>query len=145
HPLPLTEHGNHLIEDGVKVHRGSSYTGGGQYGLAAAHGPQREATYYMYCKAPAKESRKEGARDPQEPRSHRDGAWCPSPRPHTIPTVQRSALCLQPHDAHTNTPKPDDVVIAQRRSASRVTAARRNTPPRPSSRPSMTWGCLTTS
>ena len=31
------------------------------------------------------------------------------------------------------------------RSASHVTAARRSTPPRPSSRPSMTWGCLKTS
>ena len=63
HPLPLTEHVNHLIEDGVKVHRGSSCTGGGQYGPAATYGPKREATYYMYCKEPAKESRKEGGHD----------------------------------------------------------------------------------
>src|SRR5215468_5153224 len=57
HTLPLPEHGNHLIKDGVKVHRGSSCTGGGQYGPPAARGPQREGTYYMYCKAPAKGSR----------------------------------------------------------------------------------------
>src|SRR5262249_1014059 len=99
----------------------------------------------MYCKEPTKESRKEGVRTIKEPRSHREGAWYPAPRPHTIHTVQRSALCLLPHDAHTNTPKPDAVVIAQRRSALSVTAARHNTPSRPSSRPLMTWGFLKTS
>ncbi len=67
HALTLTEHSNHLIEDGVKVHRGSSCTGGGQYGPAAAYGPQREAIYYMYCKEPAKESRKEGCMTPRHP------------------------------------------------------------------------------
>jgi hypothetical protein len=41
--------------------------------------------------------------------------------------------------------KPDDAVIAKRRSASRATAARRNTLSRPSSRPSMPWGFLKTS
>src|SRR5262252_4285591 len=99
----------------------------------------------MYCKEPAKESRKEGVRTIKEPRSHRDGAWCPSPRPHTIHTVQRSAPCLLPHDAHTNTPKPDAAVIAQCTSASHETAARRNTPLRPSSKPSMPWSFLKTS
>ena len=44
-----------------------------------------------------------------------------------------------------NTPKPDDADIVQRRSASRTTAARRNGPLRPSSRPSMSWGFLKTS
>jgi hypothetical protein len=46
-----------------------------------------------------------------------------------------------PHD----TPKLDDAVIAQRRSASYVIAARRSTPPKPFSKPSMTWDFLTTS
>src|SRR5262250_241325 len=94
----------------------------------------------MYCKEPAKESRKEGVRTIKEPRAHRDGAWRPAPRPHTIHTVQRSAPCLLPHDAHTNTPKPDAVVIAQRRSALSVTAAKRNRPLRPFNRLWRTWG-----
>src|SRR4029453_16325510 len=38
HALTLTEEGNHLIEDRVKVHRVPSYTCGGKYGPTAAHG-----------------------------------------------------------------------------------------------------------
>jgi hypothetical protein len=67
HTLTLLEEGNHLIEDGVKVHRGSSCTCGRKYGPAAARGHKREATCYMYCKEPAKESRKEGVRDAKAP------------------------------------------------------------------------------
>src|SRR5262249_55933084 len=50
HALTLTEEGNHLIEDRVKVHRTPSCTGGGQYGPTAAHGQTREAMYSMYRK-----------------------------------------------------------------------------------------------
>src|SRR5712691_11105076 len=60
HALPLTEDGNHLIEDGVKVHRTPSYTCGGKYGPTAAHGQTREATCSMYRKWPGKESGKCG-------------------------------------------------------------------------------------
>ena len=41
--------------------------------------------------------------------------------------------------------KPDGAVIAQRRSASHVIAAKRSRPLKPFSRLSMTWGCLKTS
>jgi hypothetical protein len=44
-----------------------------------------------------------------------------------------------------NMPKPLTGAACERRSASHVTAARRNTLPRPSSRRSMTWGFLKTS
>ena len=48
HALTLTEEGNHLIEDSVKVHRTPSCADGGQYGPTAAHGQTREATCSMY-------------------------------------------------------------------------------------------------
>ena len=48
HALTLTEEGNHLIEDRVKVHRAPSYTCGGKYGPTAAHGQTRAATCSMY-------------------------------------------------------------------------------------------------
>src|SRR5215510_12386930 len=65
----------------------------------------------------------------------------PSSQTHT---ESRSALCPQATETPKNTPKPDSVTAAQRRSAAHGTAARRNTLPRPSSRPSMTWGFLKT-
>jgi hypothetical protein len=48
HALTLTEEGNHLIEDDVKLHRAPSCTCGGQYGPTTAHGQTREATRSMY-------------------------------------------------------------------------------------------------
>jgi hypothetical protein len=59
--------------------------------------------------------------------------------------ASRSALCLQRNKTLNATPKPDSVAAARRRSASHATVARPNRLPRPSSRPSMTWGCLKTS
>src|SRR5215475_2613705 len=55
HALTLTEEGNQLIEDRVKIHRTPSCPCGGPYGPAAAHGQQREATCSMYRKYPRKE------------------------------------------------------------------------------------------
>src|SRR6266705_3775786 len=62
-----------------------------------------------------------------------------------IHTRHRRSPCPQPHEAHNNTPKPDGAVIAQRTSASRETAAMRNTPPKLSSRLLMIWGFRQTS
>jgi hypothetical protein len=59
-------------------------------------------------------------------------------------TKHRSTSCPHIYEMPNNTPKPDAVVIAPRKSVSRATVARHNTPPRLSSRPSMTWGYLTT-
>src|SRR5262249_47787441 len=52
HALTLTEEGNHLIEDSVKVHWTPSCPYGGQYGPTAAHSQQQEATCSMYRKYP---------------------------------------------------------------------------------------------
>src|SRR5262245_10006937 len=57
--------------------------------------------------------RKGGSRErvsQRPPRSHPDGAWFPSHRPSKSPTVQRSALCLQPNETHKHTLKPDRAV-----------------------------------
>jgi hypothetical protein len=50
HTLTLPEEGNHLIEDGIEVHRASSCTYGGKYRPTATHEQTRETTGYMYCK-----------------------------------------------------------------------------------------------
>src|SRR5713101_4632809 len=59
----------------------------------------------------------------QEVLGARDAKEAPlSPESHTR---HRRSPCPQPHEAHNNTPKSDGAVIAQCRSASRATAARR--------------------
>jgi hypothetical protein len=65
--------------------------------------------------------------------------------PAEILTKHRSTRCPLTNGMPYHTPKPDDAVIVKRRSASHGIAAKRNRLPRPSSRPSMTWGCLKTS
>src|SRR5215471_5968792 len=54
--------------------------------------------------------------------------------------TNRSTSCPPLDNTSENTPKRGSVAAAQRRSASHVIAARPSRPPRPSSRPSMTWG-----
>src|SRR2546425_12183711 len=78
------------------------------------------------------------------PRSQMRGGMChvrldslPPPQTHT---EARSAPCPRPHDTSKNTQKPDSATASQRTSVSHETVARRNTPPRPSTRPSMIWG-----
>src|SRR6516165_11042608 len=58
-------------------------------------------------------------------------------QPHKTHTTHRSALYLPRNDTRKNRPKPDSVAVLKRRSAWSVTAARRNTPPRFWSKPSM--------
>jgi len=58
YPLTLLEENNHLIEDGVKVHRASSCTCGSQSGPTATHEQTREVTGYMYRSGSGKESGK---------------------------------------------------------------------------------------
>src|SRR5262249_25900527 len=71
---------------------------------------------------------------------------CVDRRPAAEPlTKHRSTSCPHAHDPRKKPPKPDGAVSARRRSVWSVIAVRRNTPLRPSNRPSMTWGCLTTS
>src|SRR5262249_12000160 len=60
-------------------------------------------------------------------------------------TQCRSAPCPHTHETPHTTPKLDGAVIVRRTSASRVTVGRPNTPPKPSSKLFMTWGCLKTS
>src|SRR5678815_525022 len=55
-------------------------------------------------------------------------------------TAYRSTRCQHAYATPNNSPKPDGAVIAQPRSVSHVTAVRRNTLPRLSSRRSMSWG-----
>src|SRR5262245_10248749 len=78
----------------------------------------------------------------------RGGMWpvCVD-RLHSASTLTqcRSTPCPHTNETPHTTPKLDGAVIVRRTSASRVTVGRPNTPPKPSSKLFMTWGCLKTS
>src|SRR5262249_187916 len=63
------------------------------------------------------------------------------PPPQTS-TKYRSTPCPHAYETPNTTRKPDGAVIAQRRSASHVIAAKRSRPLKPFSRLSRTWGGL---
>src|SRR5262249_17392631 len=60
-------------------------------------------------------------------------------------TEHKSAPRLPAHEASNTTPNLDSRPTATPGSVAHATAARRNTPPRPCNRPSMTWGFQKTS
>src|SRR5262245_16959565 len=81
HPLPLTEHVNHLIEDGVKVHRGSSCTGRGITDPLPYPDPRVRPHAICTAKSQQRKAGRRGGVTQRSPHAHRDRAWGLSPHP----------------------------------------------------------------
>src|SRR5437016_255287 len=133
HASTALEHGDRLVEALLKGHGQPSLYPCMRRGEDGA-GIAEAVRAHIYCKCPGKESRKWGS-------ALRMGIL----QPQKTHTQQRSAPCLSRNNTPNNGPKPASATASKRGSVSNVTAVRRNTPPSPSSRPSMTWGCLKTS
>ena len=133
HALTLTEKGNHLIEDSVKVHRAPSCIGGGQYGLIAVHGQQRKRHTLCTANAQGRKAGSAGARCAGQAllsqtcgeslESRALGHACSRHRPQQSTGAYHDP---QQHTTRQTTRQSQTAPPPQHKNASRVTAARRN-------------------
>src|SRR5262249_41387532 len=144
---PALEHGNRLVENLLKGHRPPSR---GRCGVRQTVWEwEKPVGLFIPKRGNKRKPAVLGARDAavtllSQPRGRRCHVCVGILHPASTLTKYRSTPCPPPHETLHTTPKPNAAVIAQRRSASRGTAARRSMPRRSWSGPSMTWVSPTT-